>query len=98
MIQPPAAPNSPRSRRTIWLVFGVGVAGVIIGVWLVMTLLPRWLGGGTGLSTGTAGAGADGRKIHATLFYVAGNGSELMPVSREVPLGGTPGEQARRIV
>jgi hypothetical protein len=90
--------KSPDSRRTLWLVFGIGVTGVIVGVWLVMTLLPRWLGGGAPASTATAGAGADSRKIHATLFYVASDGGELMPVSREVPLGGTPGEQARRIV
>jgi hypothetical protein len=97
MSQPPQA-GPARSRRTLWLVFGIGVTGVIVGVWLVMTLLPRWLGGGPAGSAGTSGAGTDGRKIHATLFYVAGDGGELVPVSREVPLGATPGEQARRIV
>jgi hypothetical protein len=98
MIEPPPAPGNPRSRRTLWLAFGIGVSGVIVGVWLVMTLLPRWLGGGPVVTGGSAAAGTDGRKIHATLFYVDSDGGELVPVSREVPLGGTPGEQARRIV
>ncbi len=40
----------------------------------------------------------DARKIQATLFYVADDGAELVPVSREVPYGATPVEQARRIV
>jgi hypothetical protein len=98
MIEPPPAPGNPRSRRTLWLAFGIGVSGVIVGVWLVMTLLPRWLGGGPVVTGGSAAAGTDGRKIHATLFYVDSDGGELVPVSREVPLGGTPGEQATRIV
>jgi hypothetical protein len=98
MRQPPWSFGTPKSRRTLWVIFGIGVSGVIVGVWLVMTLLPRWLSGGPPGNAGTSGAGADSRKIHATLFYVAGDGGELVPVSREVPLGGTPGEQARRIV
>jgi len=97
MFQP--APQPP-SRRTLWLVFGIGLAGVLLGVWLVTAILPRWLrstpGGGAG-ATSPAAAG-DTRKIHATLFYVADDGSELVPVSREVPLGATPAEQARRII
>ena len=38
------------------------------------------------------------RKIHATLFYVADTGNELIPVNAEVPFGDSPAEQARRIV
>ena len=85
-------------RRPLWMVFAIAVTGVVLGIVLVMTLLPRWLGSGgppVGRSTGSS---VDGRKIHATLFYVAENGIELVPVSREVPLGATPGEQARRII
>src|SRR5207244_3022540 len=94
----PHATAAPPPRRPIWVIYGIGVVGVIVGIVLVMTVLPRWLrpgAVGAGPSTGT---GADGRKIHATLFYVADDGAELVPVSREVPLGSTPGEQARRIV
>jgi hypothetical protein len=91
-------PTSPRSRRPMWLVFGIGLAGIVLGIWLVMTMLPRWLGSeGEGGAAATKAA-ADARKIHATVFYVAEDGSELVPVSREVPLGSTPAEQARRII
>ena len=81
----------------MWLLFGAGAFGIIVGIWLVMALLPKWLGN-SDTAGKAAGAGTADRKIHATLFYVADDGSELVPVSREVPLGTTPGEQARRIV
>lgn len=93
---PPAPP--PPSRRTLWIVITVSVAGVALGIGLVMALLPRWLGSGTATPGASTGSSADNRKIHATLFYVAESGVELAAVSREVPLGATPGEQARRIV
>jgi len=40
----------------------------------------------------------EARRIQATLFYVADNGQELVPVSRPVLYGATPLDQARRIV
>ncbi len=105
LVRPPssASPSSPQplARRTLWLVFGIGLAGVLLGVWLVIAMLPRWLrstpGGGAAATTAGAATG-ETRKIHATLFYVADDGSDLVPVNREVPLGATPAEQARRIV
>jgi len=96
--QPPSP--QPLTRRSMFLILGIGLAGVLLGVWLVMAILPRWLRstpGETAANTGSAAIG-DTRKIHATLFYVADDGSELVPVNREVPLGTTPAEQARRIV
>ncbi len=51
-----------------------------------------------GRTPAAAASAADARKIHATLFYVAQDGTELVPVSREVPYGDTPAEQARRII
>lgn len=95
--QPPAA-APPERGRAFWIVFAIGVAGVALGIWLVMAMLPRWLGSGGDASGTMTGSGTDGRKIHATLFYVSESGTELVPVSREVPLAGTPAEQARRIV
>lgn len=91
---------TPRSsRRTLWIVFAVGLSGIVIGVWLVMAMLPRWLrSGGPGATVAAGAASSDTRRIHATLFYVSEDGTGLMPVNREVPLGPTPGEQARRIV
>src|SRR5690349_2909433 len=95
-IAPQPAPKPP-SRRTLWMIVGISTAGVVLGIWLVMTLLPRWLSGSGGASRAANAAGVD-RKIRATLFYVADDGAELVPVSREVPLGATPAEQARRIM
>lgn len=100
-------PEAPGSRRGLWTMVGVGVALLALGVWLVVAKLPRLL-----TSTGEAppaaatakqapgapGAPGEARKIHATLFYVATTGDELVPVSHEVPYGSTPGEQAREIV
>ena len=94
----PRSGAMPASHSTFWLIFGIGVTGVVVGVWLVMTMLPAWLGGDTASPAAPPKTAADSRKIHATLFYVADDGSELVPVSREVPLGATPVEQARRII
>jgi hypothetical protein len=96
---PPPSPQ-PLTRRSMFLILGIGLAGVLLGVWLVMAMLPRWLRSTPGESASTSASAATGdtRKIHATLFYVADDGSELVPVNREVPLGTTPAEQARRIV
>ena len=87
------------ARRRLWITIGIGAACVLAGVALVLITLPRWFGGGSsgsGTSTSAAAPG-EARKIHATLFYVSDDGSELVPVSREVPYGATPAEQARRI-
>jgi spore germination protein GerM len=87
------------SRRRLWITIGIGAACVLGGVALVLITLPRWFGHGASGSADTASQTATGeaRKIHATLFYVSDDGSELVPVSREVPYGATPAEQARRI-
>jgi spore germination protein GerM len=95
---PPPRPLPP-SGRSLWLVLGIAIAGVLLGVWLVMSMLPKWLrsGTGTGQAGAQTGAAAESRKIHATLFYVSDDGAELVPASREVPFGATPAEQARRV-
>ncbi len=87
-----------RSGRPMWLVFGVGIAGIAFGLWLVMAMLPRGIGPTPAAAPAAGAAAGETRKIHATIFYVAENGAELVPVSQEVPLGGTPAEQARRIL
>jgi spore germination protein GerM len=96
-VTPPAA---PARRRRRWLTLTLVSVTLALGVWLVIAWLP-------GLLTRTPGAGpapaapaelADTRKISATLFYVSQDGNQLIPVSREVPYGTTPGEQARRIL
>lgn len=101
-------PETPGSRRGLWIMVGIGVGLLGLGVWLVVATLPRLLtstgetppaaAATTKPAPGTPGAPGEARKIHATLFYVAQTGDELVPVSHEVPYGGTPGEQAREIV
>lgn len=98
---PPPARQPWWSSRTTWLAIGGGLA-LSLGVWLVVAKLPGLLtttpGDETPASSTPAPAPGETRKIHATLFYVADNGSELVPVDTEVPYGETPAEQARRIV
>jgi hypothetical protein len=92
------APARPRRPRAIAI--GLGAVALAAGVWLVATRLPRLLTSDPN-ATPPAAAGApaaDARQIHATLFYVSDEGTELVPASRDVPYGATPTEQARLIV
>jgi spore germination protein GerM len=100
----PTPPPADRPSRRWWWIAGIGGASLIgIGVWLVFTILPRMLNAPEpgaeppAMARPTTGSASAERTIHATIFYVAANGRELVPVSREVPLGATPAEQARRI-
>lgn len=103
---PGSVPPAPASRRAFWIWVSVGAAVLLLGVWLVIAKLPRFLAsppplGNTAASpagSGAAGSAAEARRIRATLYYVADDGSELVPASREVLYGATPAEQARRIV
>ena len=94
-------PSVRISRRNIWIAVAAGLGLLLLGVVLVVAVLPRLLSTPTQTvpvaDTPVAVAG-DARRIQATLFYVADNGSELVPVSRQVLYGATPLEQARRIV
>ena len=96
---PSGAPPPWWSGRVLVLSIA-GAVALSLGVWLVVTRLPRLLTtpeGGAPAETAPA-APVEARKIHATLFYVADTGNELIPVSAEVPYGDTPSDQARRIV
>ena len=85
MNTPRLGPQLPRSRRTMWVIFSIGIAGIVVGIWLVMTMLPRWLGSEAGTKTTPATAAGEARKIHATLFYVAGDGSADLPLMQNRP-------------
>lgn len=96
--------------RRMWAYLATGVAGTVVGVWLVTLWLPRWLMGsqpaaGTanarpGVEVTAAGSGSvnDARRISATLFYITPAGDALVPVEQDVPYAAAPADQARRIV
>jgi len=87
-----------RSARGLRVAIVAGVLLLGVGLWRV-TLVPGWLSREPGAATATAGAETRSeRRIKATLFYVADDGGELIPVTREVPYGATPAEQARQIL
>jgi len=98
-----ATPVVRISQRNIWIAVAGGVGLLLVGVVLVVAMLPRVLSTPTETvpipetETPVAVAG-EARRIQATLFYVADNGQELVPVSRPVLYGATPLDQARRIV
>lgn len=89
-------------RQRFWLAIAAGVALLGLGVWLVVALLPAILNSPAAPTPVAAdvapvAAPVEARRIQATLFYVASNGRQLVPVTREVAYGATPAEQARRI-
>ena len=92
-----AAPPAPWGRG-LKIAIGIGVVLLGAGLWLV-TLIPGWLARDPTAVAPAAGAeSSSARRIQATLFYVSEDGSELVPVTREVPYGATPAEQARHIL
>jgi hypothetical protein len=97
-----ATPVLRISQRNIWIAVSAGLGLLLLGVVLVVAVLP-WLLSTPTESVATAQAPAvsaagEARRIQATVFYVADNGQELVPVSRQVLYGATPLEQARRII
>ncbi len=97
----PPAPPAPPARSTL-LLFTVISAGLAAGLAIVYFVLPHWLitpvAPAPAATTATAPAAADARRLLATLYYVSDDGSSLVGVTRELPFGGTPAEQARNIV
>jgi Sporulation and spore germination len=87
--------------RSWWLAGGAAALVLAGGVWLMSTRLNRLLTApppGAATTATTPPTTTDARKIQATLFYVSDDGTALVPASRDVPYGATPGEQARQIL
>jgi hypothetical protein len=101
-VAPPAGPPAdPPPARRRGLTIGLGIAAVAFGVLVVSLGLPRWLTQPDPAAPGDAGtteAGADARRIQATLFYIANDGVSLASTSRNVLYGETPVDQARHLV
>lgn len=101
--QPPPRPAAPPTQATRpGVVAAVVGAGLLLGLAFVYFLLPRWLMApdvaAPATPTAAAPAAADARRLIATLYYVADDGASLVGVTREVPFGGAPSEQARNII
>src|SRR5262245_11920801 len=95
----PKTVAAPVSRKTLWTIVGIGGVLAVLGIWLVVHLLPRYLttpeGGATEApETRTT----EERRIQSTLFYLSADGESLVPSTRSVLYGATPAEQARKIV
>jgi len=92
-------PRVPSTRRSLVIAFSALGALLLLGGWLVSTMLPGILRTTPGAPAAAppAAPAVEARKIQATLFYVSDDGTELVPTSREVLFGATPLEQARRI-
>jgi hypothetical protein len=86
------------SKRALWWAIGGGVLALGLGVWFVAANLPRWLNAPAGGTPTTETAPAADRKIRAQLFYVSPDGSELVPLSRDVPYGATTADQVKALV
>jgi hypothetical protein len=98
---PPETPAPKPSRVRLWLALAGCVLLLGLGIWLVSSRLSRWLNStpsSNAPSATTGSAGADARRIQATLFYVSADGSGLVPATHDVVFGATPAEQVRRIV
>jgi len=81
-------------------VLAAGGAGLAILVWVLFWDAPSWLErrAPAGAAPPPGAAVTEGRKINATLFFVAQDGQSLVAVRREVPYGATEAAQATHIV
>ena len=78
-----------------------GVASLVVVGWLLFVGMPRWYGRARSGPVSVAAppqAAAPGRKIKASLFYVAEDGLRLTRVEGEAAFGETPADQARHII
>lgn len=68
--------------------------------WLLFVALPSWYAEPEPIAPNAAGAAAKTAqpRIKVTLFYVAPDGLGLEAVEQEIPVGGDPLEQARRLL
>jgi hypothetical protein len=88
-----------RLARAVALIGLVAVA--VVGGWVFFDAWPRWSRArapAPSAATTPPGSAPESRRIHATLFYVAPDGSRLVAVEREVPYGDGVVAQAQRIL
>lgn len=86
------------TRRTALAYSALSLVGIAM-LWALFVVVPGWYTGGQSTTSSNAPASASAtRKITARLFYVSEDGLHLVASEREVVYGGTPVEQASRII
>jgi len=102
--QPAAGPDEPRPRRQAgrgrWIALAAALLLLILGVWLTVTILPKWL---TTPDAATAAppadtSASDARRIQATLFHVSDDGTALVGATTPVLYGSSTNEQLRLLI
>lgn len=83
-----------------WVLIALGLALTAALAMVAFVYVPVWLAPDTTVVpvAETSPAVADGRRIRATLFYVAEDGLSLAAVDADVPYGATTVEQARQLL
>ena len=82
-----------------WFLLALGLALLIAFGLVAAVYVPRWLAPETtNVPVGETANPDDGRRIRATLFYVAEDGLALEAVSADVPYGPNTVEQARMLL
>lgn len=87
---------TPKQRDL--LMFSSLAALLVVGLVVLFVAGPRWLTTTAPDEPGVETPGAEVRKIHARLFYVAPDGIRLTAVEQEVMYGEGTIEQAKRII
>jgi spore germination protein GerM len=85
------------SRRTLVLAVAAGLGLIGFGLWLVVATLGDLLTREAPAADETRRA-ADPRAVEVTIYYVSADGTDLVPVVRELAAVATTAEMARRVV
>jgi spore germination protein GerM len=85
------------TRRLALVIVGAA-ATVGLATWAIIRFTAPPPGTAPAEATPAVSSGQPVRRITATLFYVAPDGSRLTPVHREVLYGATPADQAKRVL
>ena len=86
-----SGPDDPNRRlwSGILIVAGLLALALVLVIWQ----LPHWLRHDSSVPTTSTAKAEESRRIRATLFYVSDDGSQLVPVDREVQFGNGAAEQ-----
>jgi spore germination protein GerM len=87
---------TPKQRDII--IYSALATLLVVGLVVLFFVGPRWLTTPPTQEATTAAAASDARKIRARLFYVAEDGTHLVPIEQEVVYGEGTIEQAKRII